>query len=233
MPKGLTHHQYTHRMMKLLSTVHMMEVKEGYPRDELLIRSCMMSNILVADMNEKLVIEAGTLSFIPQYCDVESRKGKAFVRTLVSENFGKNRTELMFEVEELRQDFLNNYEVKGYSMHAKNIYCVHVYLDLVNMLNPNADAKVIDGELFHTQIAKKVIKDVYETESGKSVLEIPKGEEYIVYDGEPMHLGRYYSFMVDLAEWKLDELHYANVNIKQSITELCAQIRKQKGFIVG
>jgi len=232
-PQSLTHHEYTHRMMRLLSTIHMMKVKEGFPRDELLIRSCMMSNILVAGMMDKLVIEAGTLSFVPQYCDMETRKGKAFVKTLITENFGKNRMDLVLELEELRSDFINNYEVKGYSMHAKNIYAVHVYLDLVNMLNPNAECRIVDGELFRTHVAKKNLKDTYATEEGESTLEIHKGEEHVIYDGSPMHLGRYYSFMVDMAQWKLGELHYVGANIRQAVDELCLQIRKQKGFIVG
>jgi hypothetical protein len=74
---------------------------------------------------------------------------------------------------------------------------------------------------------------VFTTDQGKKSIDIDKGDDYVIYDGSPMSLGRYYSFMINMAEWKLGELHYASANIKQAIAELCLQIRKQKGFVVG
>lgn len=232
LPKGMTNHDYTHRMMRLLGLVHVLPVKEGYPQSEFLIRSCMMSNILVMNMHDKLEIEAGTLSFIPQYCEMKKKSKAAFIRTAILENFGKDVLTLVMEVEEMRQSFINDEAVDGFSRHAKELYGVQIYLDLVNMLNPNVTHKVIDGVLYEIRIADKVLYDVYQDNGKERRITIEKGEEWIEHEGLTMSMSRFYTFMTAMARWKLDQMRYVRVGIQQSIAELSHQIAKQKGVIV-
>jgi len=170
----------------------------------------MISNILVADYHEKLEIEAGTLSYLPQYCPYNLNKERKAVHRTITNNFGKNRSELVKEVEELRQAYVNDLEVEGFSRHAKSIYAIHVYLDLVNMLNPYSSVKVIDGELY--------------------TIDHKKDQEIVDVDGDVMEMDRFYAYMIATAEWKLETLLFSHTNIQQAISELCKHLRRTKGI---
>jgi len=217
-PQSLSHHEYVHRLMSVYGLIHTLKAEDENLDAEFLIRSAMIGNILLADHHDKLEIEAGILSFIPQYCKYDTKKQKAFINKMVTDHLGRNRAELMKEVEELRMSFVNEEEdIRGYSLHAINIYGIHVYLDLINMLNPFSEHKIIDGEPITVKLAKKDSK------------KFKKGERYILCDGERMKEERFYAFMVSMAEWKLKTLLRCHCNVKQYIEELCKQIRKQKG----
>jgi hypothetical protein len=220
--RKLSHHEYTHRLMRLLGLVHAMPVCDGFPKEEFVIRSAMISNILIADMHDKLSIEAGTLSFIPQYCPYGKKAEKKWVHKEITDNFGNNCTKLVQEIEELRQTFVDEGDVAGFSQYAKEIYMVHVYLDLVNMFNSYTRVKILDGELIKVRIAKKPVRI-------DKTITIPEGEEYVVIDGDKMDMPRFYAYMVVVAEWKLEELKHGHTQIKHSLQELCKEIRNTKG----
>lgn len=220
--KALSHHEFTHRLMRVLGFVHAMPIRDGFPKDEFVIRSAAISNILIADMHDKMSIEAGTLSFIPQYCPYDTDKEKRWVHKQITDLFGKKRLDLFKEVEELRQAFLKDYDVKGFSQYAKCIYATHIYLDLVNAVNSFSPVKVVDGEVLKVRNAKKPTKIANDCI-------IPQGEEYITIDGDKMDMPRFYAYMVAMAEWKLEELDWGHHNIKMSLRELCKQIRDTKG----
>lgn len=220
--RKLSHHQYTHRLMRLFTIVEAMPIRDNYPRSELVIRSAMISNILVVDMHDKLTIEAGTLSYIPQYCPYQNKREQKYIHKTIIDQFGNNVCKLMQEVEELRQAFVYNHDVKGFSMYAKEIYLIHVYLDLVNMFNTLTKVKVLDGELLKIRTAKKELKI-----DKRKRLAI--GEEYVVYEDDKMDMPRFFAFMVRIAEWKLDEIEHGHVQIKQALRELCKEIRTTQG----
>ncbi len=220
--RKLSYHEYTHRLMRLLGIVDAMPIRDGYPRSELVIRSAMITNILVADMHDKLTIEAGTLSFIPQYCPYQTSKEKKYVHKEITDQFGSNVCKLMQEVEELRMAFVEEYDVKGFSIYAKEIYLVHVYLDLVNMFNSFTKLKVLDGELIKVRTAKKPLK----IDKDKR---LALGEEYVIHEGDKMDMPRFYAYMVTMAEWKLDEIEHGHAQIKQSLREFCKEISTTQG----
>ena len=219
--RKLSHHEYTHRLMRLLTLVHSLPLKDNFPRDEFIIRSAMISNILIADYHDKLTIEAGTLSYITQYCPYQSKAEQKYIHEQITDHFGKKRTDLVKEVEELRLAFLNEYNVEGFSKYAKDIYAIHIYLDLVNMLNLT-DTKVLDGELIKVKIAKKELKIDKDHK-------LAIGDEYVTHEGDRMDLPRFYAYMVVVAEWKISEMACVHTQIKQALCELCKEIRTTKG----
>jgi hypothetical protein len=223
--RKLSHHQYTHRLMRLLTIVEAMPIRDNYPRKELVIRSAMISNILIADMHDKLTIEAGTLSFIPQYCPYQNKREQKYIHKTITDMFGNNVCKLMQEVEELRQAFVDDHDVKGFSLYAKEIYLIHVYLDLVNMFNSLTKVKVLDGELLKIRTAKKELKI-----DKRKRLAI--GDEYVIYEGDKMDMPRFFAFMVSMAEWKLGEIEHGHAQIKQALRELCKEIKTTQGVEV-
>jgi hypothetical protein len=210
-PQSLSHHEYSHRLMRLLGIVHTIETTIGYPRDEFLIRSCMMCNILVADHYCKLDIEAGTLSFIPQYCPWGIKENRKNIRKCIVDNFGKDRADLLEEVENLRMCFVKDEEenIEGHSVHAKDIYAIHVYLDLINMTNPCSYSKVIDGILYG------IVNE--------------GSEQFVVMGSDKISMTRFYAYLISMSEFKLTKLGYYRANIRQSIVELCKELKRTKG----
>jgi len=169
----------------------------------LLTKSSMLCALMAYAHSSKLEIEAGTLSFLPQYNVFDKKKVFAL--------FGAHVRQLVMEANDLRLMFLNDEEdldvMRGVNIYAKNIYMYQCYVDLVDMFTVSHEHFIIDGVKWTIE-GEKVI-------NGSDSYSIPE-----------FHL-----WCVETIKWKMSLLDYFNSDIDQAIKEVIKQYREQKGFV--
>ena len=162
----------------------------------------MVGGVLTQVFDRQIVIEAGTLSYLPVY----SKLAKKEVTSL----FGKDVCKLIQEVETIRSYFADDQDdlVKKCSLYAKNIYLAQCYLDLVLVFTNRKKNRtfVIDGEEY---IVKKN--------------KVKCGNETVKYK-------KFCSHIVEILEWKMDYLQYGSSDIRMAIWLSCVEYKKQKGY---
>jgi len=225
MSQCLNHHGYMHRMMRFMHIILGTKTQKQH-KEEFFIRSTCISTILVAENYERLRVEAGALSFVPQY----AAKPKTVLKEIQNQ-LGRDCRELVEEIEALRQDMVYDERIDGYSAHAKTIYSSHIYLDLVNAIYHRNTVRIIDGTEVELKVATKELKGG----TDDITYDIPKGDQYAVHDGDVMSLAHFYAYMVQVAEYRNEKLsmaRYEGIQQRTAIEEICKHIRSQRGIEV-
>ena len=225
MSQKLGHHANLHRMMRFMHIIWGVKCKKGF-EEEFGIRSTCITTMLVAEMYDKLRIEAGAMSYIPQY----ARKPKAELKEVAAQ-FGRDTKNLIEEVEALRCAMIDDTDIRGYSMHAKSLYAMHIYLDLVNAIYHKNNVRIIDGYEVQLLEAEKN----FEVEFGEETYTVEAGDQYAIHDGDTMSLGHFYAYLVRVAEYRHETLvaaRYEGIEVRTAIEEICKHIREQKGISV-
>lgn len=194
-------YMYFHRVARIYRLLATIDVQKGR-KFEFMSKTSMIGNMLTLTHADKLLFEGGMLSFIPQFAEKDCK-------VLIKKNFGPDVAALVYQTEELRQEFIVGSierNIKSYSTLTKTIHLYQTYLELTH---------------------------AFAQESGKVYFD---GEVYIVKDGQVningvMHpIEKFHQFIVQIVEWKLPLLEYSCHTIRQCLREVLNQYSKQKGF---
>ena len=172
-------------------------------KSELILKSATICGLLVVNGCDKLQIEAGTLSYIPQFV--------AWSKEGIQENFGTDVTRLIDEVEDIRKLFLQDDPdedlAQKFAYQAKNIYLHQWFLDALHIYDlPDVDI-IVDGVS-------------YVGEEGK-----------VFVDNKWLEMQKFHQWILALLTWKLEMLEYEGV-IVTNIQQLVENYRVQKGYIL-
>jgi len=197
MAKGF---QDLHRIARLFN--HIEQLKSPN-KQELILKSATICSLLVVNDVDQLQIEAGTLSYIPQYV--------AWSQEGINNHFGADVGKLIREVEKIRKMFLGDEadedDARKFTFQAKNIYLHQCFLDTLHIYDLPDASITVDGVNYVTE------------------------DDKVFSNGEWLERQVFHQWILELLVWKLEMLAYEGV-IVQNIEQLVENYKVQKGYIL-
>ena len=244
------------RMARIMFYLQNCKVDEGKSKNQLILKSALISGLLNNTFSDKLQVEAATLSYVPQFCEKWDKKGMA-------QNFGQDVKNLVLETSELlnefhRMQFEEDYEadVHLFSQRSKELLLFQCYADLSDAFTVKRKMIVFEGKECHIKRNQRCwigedntpyMLDHFEetksrkrrgkketigiTDEGEEVV-VTKGKCDIIMDTEGDWVPKpdFDRYLIDILEWKMEVLKYSGMAIREALEFTIMQYKKKQGF---